>query len=229
MQVQRKRGLPNTVQIICKYCAHTVPRNWPQSFTKGPKREGIVHQIFGQNLNLKGSCFRQMAARGLANMLALQICQLNQQIIHGLHKTNGWTYDSNEQRQLTLKWGGGEDGGTKWNKHSLSLRFLKIISTSTIIVTSMCGWWRPRDHCFIGWNCFSTSKTAPTTTQGLIHYNFSVELPIQSFILPLCILFSDDTYEEHLAVITSSQMDARGRLSVSMILLLVRAGILNFT
>ena len=105
VQVQRKRGLPNTVQIICKYCAHTVPRNWPQSFTKGPKREGIVHQIFGQNLNLKGSCFRQMAARGLANMLALQICQLNQQIIHGLHKTNGWTYDSNEQRQLTLKWG----------------------------------------------------------------------------------------------------------------------------
>ena len=125
--------------------------------------------------------------------------------------------------------GGGEDGGTKWNKHSLLLRFLKIISTSTIIVTSMYGWWRPRDHCFIGWNCFSTSKTAPTTTQGLIHYNFSVELPIQSFILPLCILFSDDTYEEHLAVITSSQMDARGRLSVSMILLLVRAGILNFT
>ena len=40
-----------------------------------------------------------MAARVCANTLALEICQLNQQIIHGLHRTNGWTYDSNEQRQ----------------------------------------------------------------------------------------------------------------------------------
>ena len=43
-------------------------------------------------------------------------------------------------------------------------------------------------------------------TQELIHYNFSVEWAIQSFMLALCILlFTDGTYEAHLAVITSSK------------------------
>ena len=51
---------------------------------------------------------------------------------------------------------------------------------------------RPREHCFIGWNCFCTSKE-------LIHYNFSAEWAIQSFMLALCMLFTDGTYEAHLA------------------------------
>ena len=36
-------------------------------------------------------------------------------------------------------------------------------------------------------------------TQELIHYNFSAEWAIQSFMLALCILFTDGTYEAHLA------------------------------
>ena len=40
-------------------------------------------------------------------------------------------------------------------------------------------------------------------TQELIHYNFSAEWAIQSFMLALCMLFTDGTYEAHLAVIIS--------------------------
>ena len=36
-------------------------------------------------------------------------------------------------------------------------------------------------------------------TQELIHYNFSAEWAIQSFMLALCMLFTDGTYETHLA------------------------------
>ena len=41
-------------------------------------------------------------------------------------------------------------------------------------------------------------------TQELIHYNFSAEWAIQSFMSALCMLFTDGTYEAHLAVIISN-------------------------
>ena len=42
-------------------------------------------------------------------------------------------------------------------------------------------------------------QRSPHPTQELIHYNFSAEWAIQSFMLALCILFTDGTYEAHLA------------------------------
>ena len=52
-------------------------------------------------------------------------------------------------------------------------------------------------------------------TQELIRYNFSAEWAIQSFMLALCILFTDGTYEAHLAYDIFSQMEVRGGLSGS--------------
>ena len=72
------------------------------------------------------------------------------------------------------------------------------------------GRWCPREHCFIGWNCFCTSEE-------LIHYNFSAEWAIQTFMLALCILFTDImmAHMKHIWLIISSQMEVRGGLSGS--------------
>ena len=47
-------------------------------------------------------------------------------------------------------------------------------------------------------------------TQMLIHYNFSAEWAIQSFMSPLCILFTDGTYETHLAYNVFSEWKGGG-------------------
>ena len=65
------------------------------------------------------------------------------------------------------------------------------------------GPWRPREHCFIALLLQIVSLHQTRPTQMLIHYNFSAEWAIQSFMLALCILFTDGTYEAHLAVIIS--------------------------
>ena len=63
----------------------------------------------------------------------------------------------------------------------------------------------PQGALFYWVKLFLYHQKSPT--QELIHYNFSVEWAIQSFMLALCILllFTDGTYEAHLAVITSSK------------------------
>ena len=61
------------------------------------------------------------------------------------------------------------------------------------------GQWRPREHCFIALLLQIVSLHQMCPTQMLIHYNFSAEWAIQSFMSPLCILFTDGTYETHLA------------------------------
>ena len=55
----------------------------------------------------------------------------------------------------------------------------------------------PQGALFYWVKLFLYIRGAPT--QELIHYNFSAEWAIQSFMLALCILFTDGTYEAHLA------------------------------
>ena len=96
-------------------------------------------------------------------------------------------------------------------KHFLSnylsyVPFSKIhLSRRAILKFQYCfesylyGQWRPREHCFIALLLQIVSLHQMRPTQMLIHYNFSAEWAIQSFMSALCILFTDGTYETHLA------------------------------
>ena len=102
-------------------------------------------------------------------------------------------------------------GPYKIIKHFLSnylshVPFSKIhLSRRAILKFQYCfesylyGQWRPREHCFIALLLQIVSLHQMRPTQMLIHYNFSAEWAIQSFMLALCILFTDGTYEAHLA------------------------------
>ena len=107
-------------------------------------------------------------------------------------------------------------------KHFLSnylsyVPFSKIhLSRRAILKFQYCfesylyGPWRPREHCFIALLLQIVSLHQMCPTQMLIHYNFSAEWAIQSFMSPLCILFTDGTYETHLAYNVFSEWKGRG-------------------